>query len=77
MDEKIFSAKDMYDALAFKQKLCTRELKKKIVVVMDIIVILLIHLMKYTNKNLAEKVNRYIHEKMAEEKVKKKEKKKN
>ena len=27
--KKIFSAKDMYDALAFKQKLCTRELKRK------------------------------------------------
>lgn len=78
MNEKIFSAKDMYDALAFKQKLCKRELKEK-------------NSCHYGynchfahsfdemqfNKNLSEKVNRYIHEKMAEEKVKKKREDKN
>lgn len=73
MDEKIFSAKDMYDALAFKQKLCKTELKEKnscrfrynchFAHSFDEI---------QFNKNLAQKVNRYIHEKMAEHKVKNK-----
>ena len=77
INEKIFSAKDMYDALAFKQKLCKRELKKEnschygsnchFAHSFDE--------MQY-NKNLSEKVNRYIHEKLAKQKLKKREDKK-
>lgn len=70
MDEKIFSAKDLYDALAYKVKLCKRELNKKnscsfgdnchFAHTLDEL---------QFNKSLSDKVDRYIYDKIAENRV--------
>ena len=70
MDEKIFSGKDMFDALAFKIKLCNKEMKEKNSCDFGC----KCHFAHSINevqfcKSLSDKVHNYVYEKISEHRL--------